>query len=147
MESCLSYDPENRATCTELLGSSYFETFGVDFEPELQEMLGKDAAEFAMKRKKVKKGRGGSINSGDTGDLRDRPTSRQQRREDKLAMRATQKDALLEKRAEKERERESRRMEAQVGEGWREGVEGGRTLVVNRSVYIVPWVVRCSKCS
>ena len=59
MESCLSYDPENRATCTELLGSSYFETFGVDFEPELQEMLGKDAAEFAMKRKKVKKGRGG----------------------------------------------------------------------------------------
>ncbi len=48
----LSYDPVERATCTELLGLDFFRGFEAAFMEDLQESLAKDAAEFQMKPKK-----------------------------------------------------------------------------------------------
>ena len=54
MSLCLDYDPDRRATCTELMGCSYFDGFEESFAPELDKALRLDGNEFAMKRKRRK---------------------------------------------------------------------------------------------
>eukprot|EP00949_MAST-11_sp_MAST-11-sp1_P004270 g4270.t1 len=58
MKMCLDYDPDRRATCTELMKCSYFEGFAEKFAPELENALMLDSHEFAMKKKRQSKRRG-----------------------------------------------------------------------------------------
>ena len=39
MSLCLDYDPDRRATCTELMSCSYFDGFEEQFAPELDKAL------------------------------------------------------------------------------------------------------------
>ena len=55
MSLCLDYDPDRRATCTELMRCEHFETFANDFKDEFKASLALDDSEFAMKRKRSKK--------------------------------------------------------------------------------------------
>ena len=73
MSLCLDYDPDRRATCTELMRCEHFETFANDFKDEFKASLALDDSEFAMKRKRSKKR--------DRGRQRNRDESRGRSRE------------------------------------------------------------------
>ena len=55
MSLCLDYDPDRRATCTELMRCEHFESFASEFRDEFKASLALDDSEFAMKRKRSKK--------------------------------------------------------------------------------------------
>eukprot|EP00742_Colponemidia_sp_Colp-10_P002704 GILJ01002891.1.p1 GENE.GILJ01002891.1~~GILJ01002891.1.p1 ORF type:complete len:667 (+),score=99.99 GILJ01002891.1:104-2104(+) len=55
MKACLKYDPDDRSNCAELSSHPYFNNFTEFFEEELKQLLERDAQEFQMKRKRLKK--------------------------------------------------------------------------------------------
>ena len=50
MKLCLDYDPDRRATCTELMSCSYFDGFEEQFAPELEKALRLDGKFIKLKK-------------------------------------------------------------------------------------------------
>ena len=136
MSLCLDYDPDRRATCTELMRCEHFESFASEFRDEFKASLALDDSEFAMKRKRSKKrDRGRQRNRDDSrGRSRERRGSRESSRDrnkdnrDRSRGRSRERRSLADdenrssrdKSSEREERRERRRGRNRSKDGRRE---------------------------
>jgi len=81
MSLCLDYDPDRRATCTELMRCEHFQSISKEYGNEFKTILANDETEFAMKKKK-KRERGRARERGEDGRGRSRDREGRSRERD-----------------------------------------------------------------